>query len=52
MLTFDQLGDEVFIVPVTVSLQFADRTTRDETIIVDYKTVDVRLPIDGHATVD
>jgi Peptidase family M1 domain len=47
VLTFDQLGDEVFVVPVTVSLQFADRTTRDETIIVDYKTVDVRLPIDG-----
>ncbi|MGH9145716.1 MAG: hypothetical protein ACRD1Q_03340, partial [Vicinamibacterales bacterium] len=47
VLQFEQLGDEVFILPVTVSLQFADRTTRDEIIIVDYKTVDVRLPITG-----
>ena len=47
VLRFDQLGEEVFVLPVTVSLQFADRTTRDEIIIVDYKTVDVRLPISG-----
>jgi hypothetical protein len=30
-----------------VSLQYADRTTHEETIIVDYKTVDIRLPIAG-----
>jgi hypothetical protein len=47
VLTFEQLGDQVFIVPITVSLQFTDRTTREEIIIVDYKTVDVRLPITG-----
>jgi aminopeptidase N len=47
VLTFEQLGDEVFVVPITVSLQFADRTTAEETIIVDYRTVDVRLPITG-----
>jgi hypothetical protein len=28
-------------------LQFADRTTAEETVIVDYRTVDVRLPITG-----
>jgi hypothetical protein len=47
VLTFEQLGDEVFVVPITVSLQFADRTTAEETVIVDYRTVDVRLPITG-----
>jgi hypothetical protein len=47
VLRFDQLGDEVFIVPVTVSLQFADRSTHDELVVVDYKRVDVRLPLTG-----
>jgi aminopeptidase N len=47
VLSFEQLGDEVFVVPITVSLQFADRTTAEETVIVDYRTVDVRLPITG-----
>lgn len=47
VLRFEQLGDEPFVVPVTVSLIFADRTTLEETIVVDYKTVDVRLPIEG-----
>lgn len=47
VLTFEQLGNEVFVLPVTVSLQFADRTTRDEIIVVDYKSVDVRLPVEG-----
>jgi aminopeptidase N len=47
VLRFDQLGDEVFVVPVTVSLQFGDRSTREETIVVDYKKVDVRLPFTG-----
>jgi hypothetical protein len=37
----------VFVVPVTVTLQFADRTTRDEIVVVDYKAVDVRLPVMG-----
>jgi hypothetical protein len=47
VLTFEQLGDQVFVVPVTVTLQFADRTTRDEIVVVDYKVVDVRLPVMG-----
>lgn len=47
VLHFEQLGDEVFVVPVTVSMQFADRTARDEVVIVGDKTVDVRLPVSG-----
>lgn len=47
VLHFEQLGDEVFVVPVTVSMQFADRTARDEVVIVGDKTLDVRLPISG-----
>ena len=45
VLHFEQLGDEVFVVPVTVSLQFADRTSRDQVVIVGDKSVDVRLPV-------
>jgi hypothetical protein len=47
VLRFEQRGDTVFVLPVTVTLEFADRTTRDETVIVDYRTVEVRLPIAG-----
>jgi aminopeptidase N len=47
VLHFEQLGDDVFVLPVMVSLQFADRTTRDQIVVVDEKIVDVRLPFSG-----
>jgi aminopeptidase N len=47
VLRFEQLRDEVFVVPVTVSLQFADRTSRDHIVIVDDRSVEVRLPVSG-----
>jgi len=47
VLHFEQLGDDVFVLPVMVSLQFADRTTRDQIVVVDQKIVDVRLPFSG-----
>ena len=47
LLHFEQLNEDVFVLPVTVSLQFADRTTRDEIVVIGDKTVDVRLPVSG-----
>ncbi len=47
VLTFEQLGDRVFVVPVTVTIEFADRSTIGETLVVDYREVQVRLPVSG-----
>ena len=47
VLTFEQLGDSVFVLPVTVTIELADRSTRDETIVLDEGTVEVRLPVPG-----
>ena len=47
LLHFEQLNDAAFVLPVTVSLQFSDRATRDEIVIIGDKTVDVRLPFSG-----
>jgi Peptidase family M1 domain len=47
VLRFEQLGDATFVLPVTVSLQFADRTVRDQIVTIDQKHVDVRVPFTG-----
>ena len=47
VLTFEQLGDSVFVLRVTVTIELADRSTRDETIVLDEGTVEVRLPVPG-----
>jgi hypothetical protein len=46
VLHFEQAG-EIFDVPVTVTLQFADRKPLEVVVPVTEKTVDVRVPLEG-----
>lgn len=46
VLRFDQDGD-LFDVPVTVSLQYADRRVTDVLVPVTDRTVEMRVPLDG-----
>ncbi|HEX4346648.1 MAG TPA: M1 family aminopeptidase [Vicinamibacterales bacterium] len=43
---FDQTGD-IFDIPVTVTLNYADHTTADVIVPVTDRTVDVRVPLKG-----
>jgi hypothetical protein len=47
VLTFEQLGDTTFTLPVTVSLELDGRRTTDRVVVIDYRTVEVRVPIAG-----
>ena len=46
MLHIDQVG-ELFDVPVTVTLQYADRTSADVLVPVTDRSVDLRVPLAG-----
>jgi hypothetical protein len=46
VLHVDQLG-EVFDVPVTVTLQYADRKPEDVIVRVTDRSVDMRVPLAG-----
>ena len=46
-LRFDQAGEEIFDLPVTVRLQYADRRTVEVMVPVTERTTETRLPLDG-----
>jgi aminopeptidase N len=46
VLRFDQQGD-LFDLPVTVMLQYADRRSVDVTVPITERTVERRVPLDG-----
>ena len=46
MLHFDQIGD-VFDIPVTVAVQYADRRTVNVVVPVTDRTVEMRVPLAG-----
>ena len=46
MLHVEQVG-EIFDLPVTVTLQYADRTSADVVIPVTDRSVDLRVPLTG-----
>jgi hypothetical protein len=46
VLRFEQTGD-IFDIPVTVTLQYADRRTVDETVLVVDRIVEARVPLAG-----
>jgi hypothetical protein len=46
VLRFDQEGD-IFDLPVTVTLQYADRRSTDVLVPVTDRTVEMRVPLDG-----
>jgi hypothetical protein len=44
---FDQVGAEVFDIPVTVTIVFSDGKTKDVIVPVTEKQVERRIPVDG-----
>ena len=44
---FEQLGGEIFDVPVTVTIVYADGRTKDIVVPVTEKQVEQRIPVEG-----
>jgi len=47
VLQLEQLGEDVFDVPVTLTLQYADRKPEDVIVRVTARSVEMRVPLAG-----